>query len=156
MRWFQRVASFFGFGGGSVKVASATMPGPRKRGSGSSRGRGPATMNSSFIARLDEVEDEILDDMEMALSDAVEATIRDAQETCPYDTGFLYESLEVRINGNVVNWGAIPPVQPGARIELHYKAPYAAYVHHHQPWLADALDGFNDHLAEAVASRGGG
>ena len=138
-----------------VDRAKATLSGPA-RSRPRARARGPATMNAAFIARLDEVEDEIIDDMEMAMSDAVEATIAEAQESCPYDTGFLHGSLEVRINGTAINWRAMPPIKPGSSIELLYTAPYAAYVHHHQPWLADALDGFQEHLAEAVARRGGG
>ena len=118
-----------------------------------------AGWNDGFIAACDGLEDAIMDDVEAVVGDAVQGVVNEAQATVPYRTGALHNSIAVEVGGAEVPWQAIGDVPADAQVTISYEIEYASYVHEGtsrqaaQPWLANAVAGFGDHLAAAVAGR---
>ena len=118
-----------------------------------------AGWNDGFIAACDGLEDEIMSDVEGVIGDAVQGVVDEAQRTVPYRTGALHNSIAVTVGGAEVAWQAIGDVPEGADVVINYEIDYASYVHEGtfrqaaQPWLANAVAGFGDHLAAAIAGR---
>jgi len=94
--------------------------------------------------RLKSMPKRVQDEMGRAMRDEAVAVLAKAQESVPYDTGYLMSTgdvRDVRVN------------QHRTDIDVGYTAPYAIYVHSRFPWLLRAFQERANGFARRIADR---